>query len=382
MTADEQPITSESSAAANGELLPVTTAPAERNPALIYLASLSVGSQRAMRHALGVIACLLTGREPALTAKQERDALAVTLPWGDLSAQHAAAVRTALAARYHFKTANKILTALRRVLEHARLLARQAAQDAQAQAATTAETVKIAADAHDRQDALAAAIRAAEQVAGEDTTTQAERGRAVTYGEFLALMSVCVDDPSPAGVRDAALLGLFRVGGLRRTEMTDLHLADYDRVAQSLTVPGKRHQTRSIPVADPGAQDALADWLHLRGLEPGPLFTRIDRAAGGQYTVTPYQLTDQAIYYIVAERCKEAGVAPFMPQDLRRSFAGDLLDAGVALVTVQQLMGHSNPATTAGYGRRGEQTQRVAVQHLHVPYRRRYYMDNDGGASE
>lgn len=109
------------------------------------------------------------------------------------------------------------------------------------------------------------------------------------------------------------------------------------------------------------------------------MFTRIDRVAGGTHNITTAQLSDQAIYYILDRRRTQASVVPFTPHDLRRSFAGDLLDAGVDLVTVQKLMGHSNPQTTVGDDRRGEQTKRRAVQNLHVPYRQRYTIDQGNG---
>ena len=47
-----------------------------------------------------------------------------------------------------------------------------------------------------------------------------------------------------------------------------------------------------------------------------------------------------------------------------RTFCSDLLDAGVDIVTVQKLAGHSSPVTTAKYDRRGEETKRRAVQCL------------------
>ena len=67
---------------------------------------------------------------------------------------------------------------------------------------------------------------------------------------------------------------------------------------------------------------------------------------------------------IVQKRATEAGVESFSPHDFRRTFCSDLLNAGIDIVTVQKLVGHPFPVTTAKYGRCGEETLRRAVQKL------------------
>ncbi len=182
-----------------------------------------------------------------------------------------------------------------------------------------------------------------------------------------AVLTACAHDLTAAGVRDAAILGLAIRCGLRRAEIAKLELDDYNQVEEKLTVRGKGNKTRVVHVT-PGAAAVLADWLAVRGAAPGRLLLPVNK--GGR--IEGDGITDAAVYDAMAKRAEQAGVKKFSPHDGRRTFAGDLLDAGADISTVQQLMGHADPRTTAGYDRRPEHTKRAAVNRLHMRWERRY----------
>jgi integrase len=154
--------------------------------------------------------------------------------------------------------------------------------------------------------------------------------------------------------------------GLRREEVVTLDRGSYDRETGRLVVHGKRNKERAIYVIN-GAARAMGDWLAIRGEEPGALFCGINK--GGH--LSNARMTNQAVYNMLAKRGDEAGVKDFSPHDMRRTCASDLLDAGVDIVTVSKILGHSSVTTTARYDRRPEQAKLKAAGMLHVPYRGR-----------
>ncbi|HSG04798.1 MAG TPA: tyrosine-type recombinase/integrase, partial [Nitrospiria bacterium] len=171
------------------------------------------------------------------------------------------------------------------------------------------------------------------------------------------------NDPSPAGKMDAAILALLFACGLRRAEAVALDMADVDTVTGGITIrEGKGRKDRTTYAIN----GALQAWAEVRGTAPGPFLLPI--AKGGKIELR--RISDQAIYDAIRKRAGQAKVKAFSPHDLRRTFASEMLDAGADISTVQKMMGHADPSTTARYDRRGEEAKRKAASLLHFPYAR------------
>lgn len=176
--------------------------------------------------------------------------------------------------------------------------------------------------------------------------------------ELVKLFRVCSEDQSPLGIRDAAMLAVLYSTGLRRSELLRLNTEDY--LDGTLTVKGKGNRLRlAYLVGD--ARALLQHWIGIRGTA-GPLFVAIGK--GGH--VTENRLDGRSLAVILRKRAQEAGIPAFSPHDLRRTTATHLLDRGIDIGTVQQMLGHAFVSTTLLYDRRGERAKQKAAHELHL----------------
>lgn len=149
------------------------------------------------------------------------------------------------------------------------------------------------------------------------------------------------------GKRDRALLALLLACGVRRREAVDLdfgHIQQREEHWAIIDLKGKAGHTRTIPV--PGWVKALLDdWLHAANLTTGRLFRRVNKTgkAWGD------GLTEKAVWHVVREYARKAGIEKFAPHDLRRTCARLCHAASGELEQIQFLLGHVSIQTTERY---------------------------------
>jgi len=192
----------------------------------------------------------------------------------------------------------------------------------------------------------------------------------LTGDEIKALLA----EPGTAttrAVRDTVLLALAYDTGARVQELCDLDIADIRRSTPIIvSIRGKGSKIRYVPVMDPTAR-LLADYLnHLTphpgiGADTSPLFS------GPHHT----RLTRSGVAKILARhvravRARDPGWAPGLPvtpHTLRRSRAMHLIQAGVNLIYIRDLLGHADISTTEIYARADTETKRKAIENAYQP---------------
>jgi integrase/recombinase XerC len=167
--------------------------------------------------------------------------------------------------------------------------------------------------------------------------------------------AVDVDDPaaaSPLALRDRAIFEVLYGAGLRISECCALDRDDIDRQRYRdqavITVrQGKGGKQRIVPVGSK-AIEALDAYLEARP----KLRNTKTREQDSQALFLNYRgsrLTARSVQRHMGRYVVKAGIPDATPHGLRHSFATHLLDGGVDLRSIQEMLGHASLASTQVY---------------------------------
>ncbi len=158
-------------------------------------------------------------------------------------------------------------------------------------------------------------------------------------------------------LRDAALLELLYGSGLRIAEATALDVDELDLARARVVVWGKGAKQRAVPLSEPAVL-GLRRWL---ADGRGALTTEATPAGAVFLNRRGRRLTPRDARRILDRRATE----PTHPHALRHTFATHLLDGGADLRVVQELLGHSDVATTQRYTHVSKERLRTVFDATH-----------------
>nr|WP_320134120.1 tyrosine recombinase XerC [uncultured Holophaga sp.] len=143
------------------------------------------------------------------------------------------------------------------------------------------------------------------------------------------------------------MLELLYASGLRVSELTGLDLQDLLLAERTLRVWGKGNKERLVPFHE-GAGEALRAYLAFRGAFlaekglPASEALFLNQRGG--------RLTPTSVRTFLGHALEQAALrARISPHALRHSFATHLLNRGMDLRTIQELLGHASLSTTQRY---------------------------------
>jgi integrase/recombinase XerD len=157
-------------------------------------------------------------------------------------------------------------------------------------------------------------------------------------------VSALLDQPESAtgiGLRDRALLTVLYGTGIRASECSGLREQDIDWEAQTIRVTGKGGHERTVPLNEE-VLHVMRQYRLARGGSPaaGPFFRSREGGA----------LSRNAIYERVRTHGRRARIPQRVsPHRLRHTFATHLVQEGVGLVTLRDLLGHRQVTSTQIY---------------------------------
>ncbi|MEY2902418.1 MAG: site-specific tyrosine recombinase XerD [Bacteroidota bacterium] len=183
--------------------------------------------------------------------------------------------------------------------------------------------------------------------------------------EEIEIVIAQVDQSSPEGGRNKAILETMYSCGLRVTELINLKLSCFFPDLGFVRVTGKGDKERLVPIGRDAIKYILLYTNHIRNLQPVQKgyedIIFLNRRGRG--------LSRVMIFYIIKEMVYKAGIQKIVsPHTFRHSFATHLVEGGADLRAVQEMLGHESITTTEIYTHLDRDFLRDTLQRFHPAY--------------
>ena len=163
--------------------------------------------------------------------------------------------------------------------------------------------------------------------------------------EMFAALSSDNFDNSFTGVRDRFIIDLFYTTGIRRIELIQIKISDFNVSKKQIKVLGKRNKERIIPLIDSTISlfDKYISFRSELKSSQESLFI----------TIKGKPVYEKLIYRIITKYFDKISTkVKKSPHIIRHTFATHLLNNGADLNSVKDLLGHSSLAATQVYTNR------------------------------
>ena len=162
--------------------------------------------------------------------------------------------------------------------------------------------------------------------------------------EEVELLLDAPDMTKPSGIRDKAMLELMYASGLRVSELISLKRKNINLKKCIVTVFGKGAKERKVPVGE-FAMDYVVKYINeVRGK---------NKNSGSEYLFLNKNgdpISRQYFFMQIRKYAEQVGIDKVIsPHTLRHCFATHMLEGGAKLRAVQEMLGHTNIATTQIY---------------------------------
>ncbi len=202
------------------------------------------------------------------------------------------------------------------------------------------------------------------QFIARESSDPLEGTRALTATRARQLMGLPAGD-DVLDFRDRAILKTYLYTGVRLATACRLRVKDFHQDGEQATLTinekGNKHRTIGIHFA---AAEALSEYLAKAGFEAGPVFRARRAVHSAELGGEP--MSEASMYRVISRYVAKLpgavkeGARLYSTHSLRATTATLLLDAGVDIRKVQELLGHRHVTTTQIYDKRRRTTKESA----------------------